>query len=455
MTNMKHLTLEQHRKRIENINSAERGNRKYYRRHRVRDYLPAQAVYNLGDYPYPFKMGPTEYDYNMLKFMAEKGVQLIQLHEEWNDAVRLQGADKFSCPDPKGLQEFVDLCHYFGIKVIPYISTGYFHEFDPDFREEFTESKHYCMGGLAHRYRRCSAGSAEWREYLLPRTFAVLDKYGFDGIYNDFGLQSSWSVAGNRPVIEGVGEYDPEMEDLIGTIYHEVKRRGGVYKLHCDKNSAAPCIDKVYDYLWIGETMDKSIAGIGKDYPDYIVPCQDKVCLNLDNPDYYFANVIPFMQFPLLTTVGRPFLGKRKDADCPMYGREDPKFNREWLFDIEVDNYMKAHPDGPYVYSLWSAIPDDVTETDRWAKYLALYRPMVEEDSLVYVDIRDCDDIASELPEKVYASMFVNEEKYLVISNLSDTDYTVRTNGNWTDRESGITGESFTVKPGKILFLIK
>ena len=37
--------------RIYDITSAEKGNKKYFRRIRVRDYLFGQAVYNLGDYP--------------------------------------------------------------------------------------------------------------------------------------------------------------------------------------------------------------------------------------------------------------------------------------------------------------------------------------------------------------------------------------------------------------------
>ena len=102
---MKLLTLEEHRQRIRNLNDAEKNNRQYLRRHRVREYLPAQATYNLGDYPARFSMEPTEYDYNMLKDMAENGVQMIQLHEEWNDAIRRFGADKFSSFDKDGYVE--------------------------------------------------------------------------------------------------------------------------------------------------------------------------------------------------------------------------------------------------------------------------------------------------------------------------------------------------------------
>ena len=154
---MKELTLSLHRARIENINAAEQGSRAYLRRHRIRDYLPGQAVYNLGDYPAKFSIEPTEYDYNMIKDMAAHGVELIQIHEEWNDSIRRFGADKYSSHDPEGLHHFIDLCHSFGIKIIPYISSGYLHEYDPDFREEFTQRVAHCINGMYFKYRNCSA----------------------------------------------------------------------------------------------------------------------------------------------------------------------------------------------------------------------------------------------------------------------------------------------------------
>ena len=161
---MKWLSLEEQRKRIDNINHAEKNNRKFLRRHRIRDYLPGQATYTLGDYPARFSIEPTEYDYNMLKDMAENGVELIQLHEEWNDAIRRFGADKFSSFDPQGLQKFVDLCHSFGIKVIAYASSGYFNEPDPDFREEFARKD----TSQPRSFRYCSIISG--RTYSLSST---------------------------------------------------------------------------------------------------------------------------------------------------------------------------------------------------------------------------------------------------------------------------------------------
>ena len=447
---MKLLSLEEQRQRIENLNHAAKNNRKFLRRHRIRDYLPAQATYNLGDYPAGFSMEPTEYDYNMLRDMAENGVQMIQLHEEWNDAIRRFGADKFSSFDPEGLKRFVDLCHSFGLKVIAYASSGYFHEYDPDFREEFTRSVAYCINGMHFKYRACACGSAEWRNYLLPKTLSVLDQYDFDGLYNDSGIAADLRAKGKSMEV-----CDPEVEDLLGLIYTEVKSRGGIYKLHCSGNNPAPAIDKVYDYLWIGESIGDDSIGAGKDFPYYVVPSQDKVRIKWDNPDYYFAKVIPFLQFPLLTTRGRPLMGKRVEEDIPYYGNTPEKLGIEFAFNKRVGEYMKAHPGGPYVYSLWSAIPDDPEEYPRWCRYLALYRPMVEENTLAYIELRECADILSPLPQHIYASMFVNEKMYLVLSNLTEQPYELLLQDVWRDRVTNVQGRSFTVQPGKIMFLMK
>ncbi len=448
------FTLEEQRARIDNINAAEQENVRYLRRHRIRDYLPGQGIYYLGDYPKRYSIRPTEYDYGRLQSLADNGVELIQIHEEWNDSVRHLGADKYSTFDPEGLREFISLCHHFGIKIIPYVSSGYFHELDPDFREEFAQSNNHCID-IHFKYRRCSAGSPQWRDYVLPRTFNVLDEYDFDGIYNDWGLDSSYTVRGalKRP---GMAEYDPEIEDMLGQIYSEVKRRGGIYKVHCGHNDGVPCIDRVYDYIWIGECVRKLTPGIAKDYPFYVVPCEDKHELKLGDPDYYFAAVIPFLQFPLLTACGRPMDSTGLHEDIPYYKRDGSLGKGiEYLFREAVGEHRKAHPNGPFTYSLWSSIPDDPEEYPRWCRYLKLYRPMVTRDTLAYIELRECASILSPLPERVFASMFVNERTYLVVSNITENDYELVLRDEWIDRVTGGKGRAFTVKPRRIVFLQK
>ncbi len=455
------FSLEKQRKRVDNIRTAEQNNKKYFRRTRIYNYMPGQATYNLGDYPAPFSIAPTEYDHKLLKEMAENGVELIQLHEEWNDAVRHLGADKFTSFDPKGLHEFVDLAHSYGLKVIPYVSTGYFHEYDPDFTEDFVRSHHYCINGMHFKYIKCDPGSPAWRNYLLPRTMAILDEYGFDGIYNDMGYDGK-SMAHRAARERGMSPeevrameipYGCEIEDLLATIYSEIHRRGGVYKLHADGSHTPPVKDKVYDYLWIGEGIKMSKPGLCKEAPDYVVPCPDYGNCENDKYEHHFARCIPFMQFPLLTK-GRPLMGKRIDEDIPYYAPPEGCFS-EFELNRRIKEYTAAHPDGPYVYSLWSPIPDDPNNFDLWYKYLALYRPMVKENSIAFIELRECADFVTPIPDDVYASMFVNEDKYLVVSNFTGADYTFKLTEKWRDRVTDTVSDTFTVKDNAIIFLVK
>ena len=448
---MKQLSLAEHRARIDNINLAEKNNKKYYARKRIHDYLPGQTIYHLGGYPAPFSIAPTEYDEQMVADLAANGVELIQIHEEWNDAIRHLGADKFTSHDPKGLDAFIELCHKNGIKIIPYVSTGYFHWHDPDFRDEFIRYDYRLSQG-EYDYQHCYAGSPEWRDYLLPRTVAVLDRHNFDGIYNDMGRDGSkdydWAAIARGEHVEQ--EYDPELEDLMSAIYGEVKRRGGIYKVHADYNFAPPVKDRVYDYLWIGEGVKNSQIGVGKEHPDFVVPCPDFSRNVAGGLDYHFAKTIPFLQFPLLAR-GRPVDGRRITENVPYYGsKEDESF---YGFFRRAREYALAHPNGPHIYSEWSAIPPVNDEYPIWSKYLALYRPMVEENSVAYIELRECADILSPIPDTVYASMFVNEKRYLVLSNFTGADYELTLSTPWTNRETGVSSQKFTVANEGILFL--
>ena len=105
------MTELKQKQRIENIHRAHEQNKKFLRRIRITDYLAEQAIYNLGDYPAKVIAKPTDYDKQLIEKMAKAGVSLIQLHEDWNDACRLYGADKFSAVDEEGMKEFVELCH--------------------------------------------------------------------------------------------------------------------------------------------------------------------------------------------------------------------------------------------------------------------------------------------------------------------------------------------------------
>ena len=442
------------KRRIENLRRAEEGNKTYLRRHRIGEYLPGQAIYNLGDYPKRFSIEPTEYDYNLIKDMAENGVKVIQVHEEWNDAIRHLGADKFSSHDHTGMKNFVKLCHSFGIKILPYVSTGYFDIRDPDFREEFARST-YGYHAEHLNYRKCYAGSPKWRCYLISKLKNAVETYSFDGIFNDWGYDGGnlYAEEMRKQGIELSGAkswempYDPLLEDMLSEIYVEIKKQGGIVKIHCDRNNKPPCKDKVYDYLWIGECVNSDDFGAGKEYEPYVIPCEHGEYSDAENPDLYYVKTIPFMQFPLLKR-GRPLMGSgiyEEGVDYVEIG--------DFLHHKRVGEYMKEHPDGPFVYSLWSKIPDDTEEYPRWCRYMKLYSPMVKENSVAYIELKESEYISSPIPEKVCASMFVNEDEYLVVSNLGTENYELMLKDEWTDRVSDVKSRCHIVKPKNILFL--
>lgn len=455
---MKNLTLEQHRARIENIQSAEQSNKKYYARHRIHDYLAGQVTYNLGDYPAKFSIAPTEYDYNLLKGFAEQGVGLIQVHEEWNDAIRHLGADKYTSHDPEGMKKFINLCHELGLKIISYSSTGMFDERDPDFTETFCriESR---LAQTYFNYRKCWAGSPEWRSYLIPRTVAILDEYGFDGLYNDLGYDGERYAryqAIKKGSLDFTLPYDPNLEDLLGTIYGEIKKRGGIYKLHHGHNDRPPVKDRVYDYLWVGESVTNPVIGACKEYQPYIVPCADHGRAGLDVAnagELPYIKTIPFMQFPLLTH-GRARRGASIDVEGVEYFAKTGE-KSEYDYNRRIREYNETHPNGPFVYSGWSSVPPQEGEYEVWSKYFALYRPMVEENTIAYIELRECTDVLSAIPDTIYISMFVNEEKYMVVSNFTGKDYELTLADAWTNRQTGECKSAFVIPDQSILFLKK
>ena len=442
-------TVQEQRARIHNINRAEQGNHRYHRRIRIQDYLSGQAIYGLGDYPARVDAAPTDYDRALIKKLRECGVDLIQVHEEWNDACRLYGGDKFNAVNKEGMKEFIRLCHDNGIKIIAYVSSGYFQHGDPDDRPEFHSPEDQLLSNSYMNYHHNDQDSPEWREYVIPRTLNVMDEYGFDGIFNDCYFTQRDTPQDEKTY--GDLSYKPAAEDLLCQIYSEVKKRGGIYKIHAGWNLPAPCKDQVYDYLWIGESVKGQEIGIGKDFPQYVVPCLD--CRsNSTSAEAYFAYTIPFLQFPLLK-IGRPLQGNNTDLpNVTYYGNRN---GGEVAFFRSVKNYMDEHPDGPYVYSLWSSIPDDPNEFTLWAKYMKLYKPMVTENSLAYIELRECDAIKSELPERVIASMFVNEQIYLVVSNLEEKAYTLELDGKWRNRITGEVDSCFTIDREALCFLEK
>lgn len=438
---LKSYSAEDHRQRLMNIALCERSIRKCMRRNLVTNYLPAHATYNLGEYPSKVRWEPSEYDDLELDRLKDHGIQIIQVFDDWNDSLRLFGGDKYSPVNPDGFRRFVDMVHRRGMKILPYISTGFLQRTDPDFRPEWSREGDYLVLGYWNM-ARCSPASAGWRAYMLRKVVTVLEEYGADGIYNDGGYLTNKHHGRGVPTsdeiaaFEETDDYDGAFTDLLGLLYGEVKRRGGIFKLHVN-GAEQPMTRglKVYDYLWIGEgignldTMRETV----KNYPPYVVPCPDVTFAQYNNADEPYLHGIPYMQFPLLQA-GRPFTGERAMVPGIAY---NPDPNDFWMrICQDAWKYYQEHPDGPYSYGAWDAIPGKSETRPTHLRWLRQYLPLVEEGTYAYLEVTDSDLFREPPPQGVVASIFANRNVYLVLANYGDTSVNVTTHGKYTSLAS-------------------
>lgn len=454
-------TAEDHRRRLLNIQACERGIRKYLKKHLITNYLPGQVSYNLGEYPSHTPYDPDEYDDNELANLAANGIQLLQVMEDWNDLLNLHGADHWTSPNPAGMRRFIDMAHNHGIKVLIYASTGYMQEDDPDMNLDWTrETAGNGNHSLHWKLIRCSPGSPGWRSFFLKKTLQILEDYECDGLYNDWGYispaKSKLPPAKDEVVaFEETLEHDAAKEDLCALVYAEVKRRGGIYKFHADFNDRPHFKEHLYDYLWVGEgigDLEKS-RNEAKDHPPYVVPQFDATPGGKIIEDHQYMHAIPYMQFPQLLA-GRPFTGERSTIPGVDYRPEEvDRYLKGWRDDWR---YFQANPDGPYIYGPWDRYPARPLVRETHAKWLKLYRAMVEAGSYAYLEITDSDLFAGSLPENVVASVFVNLETYLVLANYSQNEVSIKTSDSYTafSESFGGQGQHWTL-PGETLLILR
>jgi len=425
-------TAEEHRRRLQNIAFCNRAIQRCMRKHLITSYMPGQCCYNLGEYPSrkPWEIG--EYDEQELDRLKKHGIELIQVFDEWNDSLRLFGGDKFTSVNPAAFRRFIKMVHDRGMKIIAYMSTCFFERNNPACRPEWYRENDYLRLGYWNM-ARCSPASPGWRATLLPHLPRILDEFGLDGVYVDGGYvqnyrkQITTPAKDEVPAFEETPQYDGAFTDLLALMYAEVKRRGGIFKLHVDAADQPRTGGmKVYDYLWVGEGVGNADAlrEATKDYPPYVVPCIDMTFAKVASENEPFFHAIPYMQFPVLQA-GRPFTGERGMVPGVDYPPEDQDF---WVRRCkEAWKHHQAHPNGPYTYGGWDAVPQSPETRPTHARWLAQYQPMVEEGTWAWLEIAESSLFVRPLPKDVVASAFANRQMYLVLANYGQTAVEVET----------------------------
>ncbi len=449
-----------HRRRLENIARSRSAIRTCLRRHVVTNYLPAQCCYNLGEYPATQSWSLETDDEQELDRLRDHGIQVIQWFDDWADPLRLFGGDKYTSASPDKVRRFIELAHRRGMKVLPYASSCFLQRTDPDFRQEWSREGDNLVLGYWNM-ARCSPASPGWRAYLLPRLARILDDYGADGIYIDGGYVTNRDRRLPAPArdeiaaFEETAEVDGAFGDLLALIYGEVKRRGGILKLHVD-GADAPRTggQQVYDYLWVGEGVGNADAlrKTVRNYQPYVVPCIDQAFARVASEDELFLHSIPYLQFPILQA-GKPVTGERGAIPGVRYAPEAGDF---WMKRCrEIREHRQAHPKGPHTYSIWDAFPGRPESRQIHARWLARYQSLVEEGTWAWLEIGESSLFAEKPPGDFVASVFANRELHLVLANYGQQPVEIATTDSYqsTDALTSPPGKHWRLAPRSLMIL--
>ncbi len=440
---LRDYTEEDHRRRLENIKFCRESTRGCMRQHLITSYLPGQATYTLGEYPALTPWNPDEKDEQELDRLKEHGIELLQVFDDWNDSLRLFGGDKYEAVNPEGYKRFLDMAHRRGMKVLTYTSTCYLEPSHPEFKESWRRDGQSLVGFYWNMSRN-SPGSPGWRAFLFPRLHRILDEYGMDGLYMDGGYITNRNyVNRKRPTspdeVEAFREtpdYDGSFTDLVALVYSEIKRRGGIFKLHLDLDIQPQSGDlKIYDYLWVGEgvTDIEGQRDNTKNFPPYVVPTVDfrekiknperpDIIENLDEP---FLNAIPYMQFPILYA-GRKYTGERGQVPGVKYTDGGTMVHCQKAWEAWQKDSVNFH-----CYSPWDNVPGSPETRRTHERWLKKYLPMVEEGTWAWIDIDDSSLFVTPKPKDVVATLFANREAWLVLANYGRTVENIVTNESY------------------------
>jgi hypothetical protein len=251
----------------------------------------------------------------------------------------------------------------------------------------------------------------------------ILDDFGVDGVYNDLGYRQPGNLPAQRCddqvlAFDETAEHDGALGDLLGLIYDEVHRRGGIVKIHRG-GTQAPLTDvKVYDYLWVGEGGHDSdkLRQATRNHAPYVIPCLDMSRAKIDREDDLYLQAIPYLQFPLLLA-GRPFTGERASVPGIVYPPAERCF---WTRHLRaIGKQYQEHPEGPHSYGWWDSVPGRPQARAIHAGWLKRYQPLVEPGTWAWLEIADSDWFTGPLPASVVVSAFANRRLHLVLANYA------------------------------------
>lgn len=409
------------------------------------DHRPGEVWYNHNEYPALPHRPIDETDLVRFEEYRNNGVEIVKLHQEWTDWAGRCGGDCFTANDPDGLARLLTYAHDSGLLVHGYVSSGFFDERDPAFRPEWTGSD-YRLNECYWRNALCSPLSEGWREYLLRRTGEMLDRYAFDGLYNDCGFPNRFHpwFRRFRNRAEGLEtgafydtpDYQPSFEDLLGELWCllKQKRPAGLMTLHFGGNRRPPIRQKYYDRLYVGEGVSSlaDLCAETKAFDPYTLLIPDARLGEL-GPRAVYAGGLPFLQFPVLYD-GVPVTGERACADGVEYPDRDADYWCRQMLRIRELRQQGAAPS----FGWWDAIPGNPLTKPTYYHFLKLWRKIAPSGARVFLEA-ELEGVWHETPVPIVQSLFVGEEIFLLTANQGNAPVTLVSARVLHDEEAGET----------------
>ncbi|MCX7704705.1 MAG: hypothetical protein N2115_00395 [bacterium] len=453
------------RKRLENLKDARYLIRRCERHTVLIDYIPGHVWYNWGEYPAERCPMPDHQEEENFRLYKEKGIGLLKIHEEWNDALEIFGGDKFTPNNEEGFKKMIKLAHQYGLKFIPYISSGYYDRRSKNFKPEWQS---YYKGRVIaleegyFNYALCSPRSPDWRVFLLNNIERLFEKYEIDGLYNDVGydplafLDPPDGKQGHIDAFEESSSVHGAFEDLIQEIYTIVKRYRGIFTLHaweyCNPDISSPPQFKCWDYLYVGEgirdmnLMRKTVRNL----PEFVFYIPDWRVVPVEDQNKLYALTIPYLQFPVLYH-GRPIKGKMYEGTKLEYKKGSLAVPHP---EIIKQHYSKNPEDFP-VYSQWDSVPGRRETLENFFHYFEFYKEMTKPATHVFIDIKDENIVAGRKWPNLVLTAYVNDNFYLVVANYFNEKDVLVLKEPWKDIETGKIQSVWDLNPFEMKILVK
>lgn len=275
---------------------------------------------------HPVVEGDDEIGYDRIKRL---GVTTLYIHEKWN---KIQNYWKLSEPTKKLAKTVVEECHKRGIKVIPYF--GYeLSTLNPDYTE-YADSRRLQSNGVygGGWYRKpnqrayCICFNSKYAEDMADGVIALIDEYGFDGVYLDSNLYPAGCINESH----GCGYRDREnklhptypmtvLRSFMKRLYENLEPQGKIINPHLSNCCNIPSLSFSH-FNWDGEHSQTYINKNGIDKIPLEYMRAEYTARNFGVPYEYLAYTFDNWSFDDALSIGliHGMLSRPNDIGAPL-----------------------------------------------------------------------------------------------------------------------------------------